>query len=126
MEIGEPTSKTLKKMRQKQQKMRYLTRHLPLVNDLLNDLAVLHPLMLKEDLACQVIRRTVKKLSQIRLDYVGQFTDEWKKYKGQEIPEDGYITGHQGDGSNTEKLTTTGNDCSRHKTLQAHHTSMSC
>ena len=81
---------------------RYLTRHLPFANELLNDLAVLHPLMLKEDQGCHVIRRTAKKLSQIiRQDYVGQVTDEWKIYQGQEIPEDWYTTGHQGDGSNT-------------------------
>ena len=34
---------------------RYLTRHLPSANELFYDLAVLHPLMLKEDYACQVI-----------------------------------------------------------------------
>ena len=44
---------------------RYLTRHLPFVNELLHDLVVLHPLMLKEDQASQVIRITAKKLSQI-------------------------------------------------------------
>ena len=60
-----------------------------LKHDLLCDLAVLYPLMLKEDQACQVIHRTAKKLSQIiRLDYVGRLTDEWKIYHGQEIPED--------------------------------------
>ena len=46
----------------------------------------------------QVIRWTAKKHI-IRQDYVGQLTDEWKIYQGQEIPEDWYITGHQGDGS---------------------------
>ena len=85
IEIGEPTSKTLKKLRQEQLKRaimgmccfyrtatRYLTRHLPFANELLYDLAVF-PLMLNEDHACQVIRiRTAKKLSQIiRQDYVG-------------------------------------------------------
>ena len=68
MEIGEPTSKTLKELRQEQQKRAimdmcifyrtatmYLTRHLPFANELFYDLAVLHPLMLKEDQACQVI-----------------------------------------------------------------------
>ena len=94
MEIGEPTSKTVKKLRQKQQKRaimdmcsfyrtatRYMTRHLPCANELLYDLVVLYPLMLKEDQASQVIRRTAKKLSQIiRQDYVGQLTDEWKIY----------------------------------------------
>ena len=34
----------------------YLTGHLPFANELFYDLAVLHPLMLKEDQACQVIR----------------------------------------------------------------------
>ena len=78
---------------------RYLTRYLPFANELLYDLAVLHPLMLKEG---HVIRRTAKKLSQIiRQDYVGQLTDEWKIYQCQEIPEDWHTTGHQGDGSNT-------------------------
>ena len=58
--------------------------------------------MLKEDQACQVIRRTAKKLSQIiTQDYVDEPTDEWKIYQGQEIPEGWYITGHHGDGSNT-------------------------
>ena len=73
MEIGEPTLKTLKKLRQEQQKRaimdicsfyrtatRYLTMHLPFANELLYDLAVLHPLMLKED---QVIHRTAEKVS---------------------------------------------------------------
>ena len=79
-----------------------LIRHVPFANDLLYDLAVLHPIMLKENQACQVIVWTAKKLSRvIRQDYVGQLTDEWKIYQGQEIPEDWYITGHQGDGSNT-------------------------
>ena len=72
IEIDEPTSKTLKKLRQEQDMCsfyrtatRYLTRHLPFANEQLHDLAVLHPLMLKEDQACQVIRRTPKKLSLI-------------------------------------------------------------
>ena len=44
----------------------------------------------------------VGKLSKIiRQGYVGQQTDEWKIYQGQEIPENWYITGHQGDVSNT-------------------------
>ena len=77
----------------------YLTRHLPFANELyiiLYDISVLHPRMLREDQTCHVIRRTAKKLSQIiRQDYVGQLTDEWKIYQGQEIPEDLYITGHQ-------------------------------
>ena len=78
---------------------RNLTRHLPFVNELLHDLAVLHPLMLKND---QVIGRTAKKISHtIRQDYLSRLTDEWKIYQWQKIPEDGYITGHQGDGSNT-------------------------
>ena len=81
---------------------RYLTRHIPFANELLYDLAVLHPLMLKEDQACPVIRRTAEKLSQlIRQDYVDQLTDEWTIYQGQDITDDWYITGHQGDGSNT-------------------------
>ena len=80
----------------------YLTRHLSFVNELLYDLVILHPLMLKEDQSCQVIHITAKKLSQIiRQDYAVQLTDEWKIYQGQEIPEDSYITGHQEDGSNT-------------------------
>ena len=102
MEIGEPTSKTLNKLKQEQQKRaimgmcsfycnvtRYLTRHLPFANERFYDLPILHLLILKEDLACQVIRITSNKLSQlIRQDYVGQLTDEWKIYQGQEIPED--------------------------------------
>ena len=70
MEISEPISKTLKKLRREPQQRaiimdmccfyctasRYLTRHLPFANELLYDLAVHHPLMLKEDEACQVIR----------------------------------------------------------------------
>ena len=79
---------------------RYLTRHLPFANELFYDLAVLHLLMFKEVQACHVIRWFAKKLSHIiRQDYVGQLTDEWKIYQGQEIPEDWYIIGHQGDGS---------------------------
>ena len=35
---------------------KYLTGHLPFLNELFYDLAVLPPLMLKEDQACQVIR----------------------------------------------------------------------
>ena len=35
---------------------KYLTGHLPFANELFYDLAVLHPLMLKEDQDCQVIR----------------------------------------------------------------------
>ena len=67
----------------------YLTRHIPFANELLYDLAVLHPLMLKEDQTCHVIRKTANELSQIiRQDYVGQVTDEWKIYQGHEIPED--------------------------------------
>ena len=51
--------------------------------------------MFKEDQACQVIRITAKKESQIiRQDYVDQLPDEWKIYQGQEIPEDWYSTGH--------------------------------
>ena len=105
MVIGEPTLKTLKRLRREQQKRvimdmcsfhrnvtRYLTMHLPFANEL----AVLYPLMLKEDQVCQLIRRTVKKLSHIiRQDYVGQLTYEWKIYHGQESTEDWYITGHQ-------------------------------
>ena len=100
MEIGEPTSDTLKTLIQEQQKRailgmcsfyrtatRYLNRHLPFANELLYDLPVLLPLMLKSQI--------------IRQDYVGQLTDEWKIYQGQEIPEDVYITGHQVYGSNT-------------------------
>ena len=65
MEIGEPTSKTLKKLRQEQKKRAIIDmcsfyRHIPFANELLYDLAVLHPLMLKEDQAGQVIRRTVE------------------------------------------------------------------
>ena len=85
IKIGEPTSKTLKKLRREQPKRaimdmcslyrtatRYLSRHLTFANELLYDLAVLHSLMFKEDQACQLIRRTAKKLSQIiRQDYVG-------------------------------------------------------
>ena len=72
MEIGEPTSKALKKPRQEQQKRaimdmcsfyrtatQYLTNHLPIANELL------HPSMYKEDPARQVIRETAKKLPQI-------------------------------------------------------------
>ena len=69
MEIGESTSKTLNKLRQEQKKShngvdmcsfyrtatKYLARHLPFANKLFYDLAVLHPLMLKEDQTCQVI-----------------------------------------------------------------------
>ena len=40
----------------------YLTRYLPFANELFYDLAVLHPLMLKEQ-ACQVICLTEMKLS---------------------------------------------------------------
>ena len=90
----------LKKLRREQQKRaiidmcifysttpRYLTRHLPFPNELLYDLTVLHPLMLKEDQACQVICRTAKKLSQIiRQHYVDQLTNEWKIYQGAEDP----------------------------------------
>ena len=99
-----------------------------LSNNLLHDLVVLHPLMLREDQTCQVIRRTEKKLSQIiRQDYVCWITDEWKIYQGQEISEDWYITEHQGDGSNTyQKLIITGKECPRRKNSQAHHTIMSC
>ena len=64
-----------------------LTIHLPRSNELLHDLAVLHPLMHKEDLACQVRRRTEKKLPQIiKQDHVGRLTDEWKIYQRQKIP----------------------------------------
>ena len=65
MEIGEPTLKTLKKLRQEQRKRvildmcsfdrtatMYLTRHIPFANELLYDISVLHPRMLKEDQAC--------------------------------------------------------------------------
>ena len=58
IEIGESTSKTLKKLRQERAIMdmgsfyctntRCLTRHLPFANELFFDLAILHPLMLKE------------------------------------------------------------------------------
>ena len=34
----------------------YLNRHIPFANELFYDLAVLDPLMLKEDQACQVMR----------------------------------------------------------------------
>ena len=101
MEIGEPTSKTLIILRQEQQKRaimdmcsfyltatRSVTRHLRFANERLYDIPVLHPLILKEAQACQVIHWTAKKLSHIiRQDYVGQLTDEWKIYQGQEIPE---------------------------------------
>ena len=80
---------------------RYLTRHLIFANELFYDLAVLHPLMLKEDQACQIIRCTANKLSHIRQDYASQLTDEYKIYRGQEIPVDWYITGHQGNRSTT-------------------------
>ena len=85
MELGESTSKTLKKLRQEQQKSaimdmcsfyrtatRYLTRPFPFANELFYDLALPHPLLLKEDQACHVICSTANKLSQIiRHDYVG-------------------------------------------------------
>ena len=90
MEMGEPTSKTLKKLRQAQQKRVIMdmcsfyrtaekdrTMHLPLANELIHDLAIHHPLMYKEDLACQVIRRTEKKLPQIiRQNDIDRLTDE--------------------------------------------------
>ena len=75
---------------------RYLTRHLPIANELLHYLAVLHPHMLKEDPEYQVIRRTAKTLAQIiRQDYVCRLTDKWKINQGHKIPEDWYITGCQ-------------------------------
>ena len=67
MEIGEPTSRILlKRLRQKQQKIfimdmcslyrtatRYLTRHLPLANDLLHDLVVPHPCLSSNTQNCK-------------------------------------------------------------------------
>ena len=67
------------------------------MNYYIYDLAVIH----KEDQAYQVKCRTDKPLPQIiKQDDVGRLTDEWKIYQGQDIPEDCYITGHQGDVSN--------------------------
>ena len=87
-------------------------RHLPFANELLYDLAVFYRLKLKEDQACQVIRRTAKKLSQIiRQDYVGQLTDEWKIYQGQDIPEECTSLDIK-----EMDPTPTGNECSGHKT----------
>ena len=69
MEIGESTSKNLEEAVTKTEERaimdmcsfyrtatRYLTRHFPFANELFYILAVLHPLTLKEDQACQVIR----------------------------------------------------------------------
>ena len=102
MEICEPTSKTCAVSIALPQW--YLTMHLPIVNELLYDIAVLHPLMLKEDQAFQVIRRTA-----IGQDYVGQLTNEWKIYQGQEIPQDwSSLEFMSMDPTPTEKFTTTG------------------
>ena len=113
MEIGEPTARALKKVRAEQQKRtlmdmqnfyrtstKYLMSRLPLDNELLKDLAVLHPLMHKEDHAVHAIRRTAKKLPQIiNEDDLGRLTNEWKIYQGQNIPEEWFISGHHKNGS---------------------------
>ena len=82
MEIGEPTSKTLKKLRQELHKRDimehaqyyrtatlYLTRHLPLAIELTHELAVFHPLMLKEEHACQVIPQFLAAIYKIYTDF---------------------------------------------------------
>ena len=93
MEIGKSTSTPLKKLRQERVIMDMCSFYCTTTR------------CLTRDKACQVIRWTAKKLSHIiRQDYVVQLTDEWKIYQGQEIPEVWYITGHQGDGSNTRRV----------------------
>jgi len=116
-------SKALKMLRSKQQEgptmdidkcyhvsTKYLTNHLPIDNELLRDLAALHPLMHKEDQTSQTIRMTAKKLPQIiRRDDVDRLTDEWDMYHARRSKRTGTsLTINIMDPSSTKELTTTG------------------
>lgn len=105
MEVGEPTRKALKSMSVDEQKhpllgmrsffhevSKYLLSHLPLDNEMLQDLACLHPLCQKESKSTGAIKRVALRLPQVvSSGEVGLLMDEWKIYQEEKIPKNWYI-----------------------------------
>jgi len=71
---------------------KYLMAHLPINNQLLNDLSAVHPLQRNKDQTALEIRRIAKMLPQIiKKEEIGQLLDDWKVYQSQEIPNHWYL-----------------------------------
>ena len=70
---------------------KYLTKHLPLKQKVLQDLSVLHPLLQKSESGADAITRVATQMPFIDDCEIESIADDWKMYQSQEIPSNWYI-----------------------------------